>query len=203
MKDPYFFGYGSLVNSRSHAYPDPRPATIKGWRRAWVATPRFGNVLLTSVPMPGHSIQGVIAAVPGADWTALDERESGYARVPASHEVEHDHPHRPEIAIYSVAPENLRDRNGHVILLSYLDVVVQGFHDVFGEQGVQNFFDTTDGWDTPVVNDRADPVYPRHQKLTDAQTALVDDNLAQRSVKVLRRDEVPPSSARWLSRRRA
>ncbi len=191
MKDPYFFGYGSLVNTKSHDYPDPRPATLNGWRRAWVATPRFGVVLLTGVRAPEHSIQGLIAAVPGADWAALDARESGYARVAASHAVDHDHPLQPDIAVYSVAPEHQLERDSHMILLSYLDVVVQGFHEVFGETGVKAFFDTTDGWDTPIVNDRADPIYPRHQVLTNAQTALVDDHLDRLSAQVKQRHEAP------------
>lgn len=191
MHDPYFFGYGSLVNTKSHNYPDPRPATLNGWRRAWVATPRFGVVLLTGVRAPGHSIQGLIAAVPGADWEALDAREGGYARIPARDDVTHDHPQAPDIAVYAVAPENHQKRNNHMILLSYLDVVIQGFHEVFGEAGVQGFFDTTDGWDTPIVNDRADPIYPRHQVLTQGQTALVDDHLLRVSAQVQHRDKPP------------
>ncbi|MGC3938476.1 gamma-glutamylcyclotransferase family protein [Roseobacter sp. EG26] len=191
MNDPYFFGYGSLVNTKSHDYPDPRPATLHGWRRAWVATPRFGVVLLTGVRAPGHSIQGLIAAVPGADWAALDAREGGYNRLSANGSVTHDHPATPEIAVYAVAPENRLERAEHMILLSYLDVVVQGFHEVFGETGVQGFFDTTDGWDTPILNDRADPVYPRHQELTKDQTALVDHHLARLSAQVKQRHEAP------------
>ncbi len=34
MADPYFFGYSSLVNLATHDFPDPRPATLRGWRRA-------------------------------------------------------------------------------------------------------------------------------------------------------------------------
>lgn len=191
MSDPYFFGYGSLVNTKSHTYPDARPATLNGWRRAWVTTPRFGVVLLTGVPAPGHSIQGLIAAVPDADWEALDAREGGYARLPARHAVDHDHPHDPDIAVYAVAPENHLQREDHMILLSYLDVVVQGFEEIFGTAGVQAFFDTTDGWDTPVLDDRADPMYPRHQVLSAAQTALVDGHLDRLSVPVKQRHEAP------------
>ncbi|MFK7869276.1 MAG: gamma-glutamylcyclotransferase family protein [Roseobacter sp.] len=178
MHDPYFFGYGSLVNTKSHDYPDPRPAKLKGWRRAWVATPRYGVVLLTGVEAPGHDIDGLIAKVPGADWQALDAREAGYQRQTAHHATEHDLPHGPDIAVYAVARENQRPRGDQKILLSYLDVVVQGFHEVFGEAGVARFFDTTDNWDTPILNDRAAPVYPRAQVLSRAQTSLVDDHLA-------------------------
>lgn len=194
MNDPYFFGYGSLVNTRSHSYPDPQPATLNGWRRAWVATPRFGVVLLTGVRAPGHSIRGLIAAVPGADWAALDAREGGYARVPASDHVDHDHPARPEIAVYAVEPDNFHESDSHVILLSYLDVVVQGFHAVYGEEGVQHFFDTTDNWHTPILNDRDAPIYPRHQRLSALERDLVDSNLARLSAQVQQRHEtaLPP-----------
>lgn len=191
MSDPYFFGYGSLVNTRSHSYPDPHPATLNGWRRAWVATPRFGVVLLTGVPTPGHSIDGLIAAVPGADWAALDARESGYARVPAHGNIDHAHPATLEITVYVVQRKNMLERSSQMILLSYLDVVVQGFHEVFGEAGVQRFFETTDGWDTPILNDRVDPLYPRYQQLTRQQTALVDAYVAQLPAQVKERHEVP------------
>ncbi|AEI95499.1 gamma-glutamylcyclotransferase family protein [Roseobacter litoralis] len=194
MNDPYFFGYGSLVNTKSHDYPNPQPATLRGWRRAWVATPRYGVVLLTGVQAPGHSIDGLIAHVPGADWAALDAREGGYARLQASRDVDHELSHRPEIAVYAVAPEDMTDNKSHSILLSYLDVVVQGFHEVYGASGVQHFFDTTDNWHTPILNDRDDPIYPRHQRLTRAQTALVDENLDRLSAQVQKRHEaaLPP-----------
>jgi hypothetical protein len=191
MSDPYFFGYGSLVNTKSHSYPDPHPATLRGWRRAWVATPRYGVVLLTGVRAPGHEIKGLMAKVPGADWAALDAREGGYARLPASHEVDHAHPARPEVAVYAVDPDHISESESHVILLSYLDVVVQGFHEVYGPQGVQHFFDTTDNWHTPILNDRDDPIYPRHQSLTPQQRDLVDGNLDRLAAQVKQRHEAP------------
>ena len=194
MTDPYFFGYGSLVNVNTHIYPDPRPATLHGWRRAWVATPRFGVVLLTGVRAPGHSIDGLIAKVPDADWDALDAREAGYARITAGSDVTHAHDHDPEIAVYAVAGENILQSSNHMILLSYLDVVVQGFNAVYGAAGVQRFFDTTDGWDTVILNDRDDPVYPRHQSLLPDESALVDDHLRRLSAQVKLRHETTLTS---------
>lgn len=191
MHDPYFFGYGSLVNVKSHSYPNPLPATLNGWRRAWVATARERFVLLSGVRAPGHSIKGLIAAVPGADWAALDLREEGYARLPASDDVAHALPTPPEIAVYAVDAANIHDSTVHMILLSYLDVVVQGFHQVYGVDGVRHFFDTTDNWQTPILNDRADPIYPRHQRLTAEQTALVDAHLARLAAQVQQRHEAP------------
>lgn len=178
---PYFFGYGSLVNAHTHEYPDVRPAKLNGWRRAWVRTAAREVVFLTAVHDPNSSIQGVIAAVPNQNWDALDVREYGYARHPSNGAVTHDLSPSPEIAHYAIPPEAIEATGNHVILLSYLDVVVQGFLHLYQEPGVQAFFDTTSGWDVPVVNDRAAPVYPRHQTLSSAETDLVDHHLARLS----------------------
>ncbi len=189
MLDPYFFGYGSLVNAKSHDYPNAQPATLRGWRRAWVASKDHGIVQLTGVRAPDHHIKGLIAAVPGADWDALDKREGGYARLSASEHVEHSLEIPAEIAVYSVETTHITPTDNHMILLSYLDVVVQGFHEVYGEDGVQHFFETTDNWHTPIVNDRDNPFYPRHQKLTKFQRELVDGNLKNLSAQVKQRHE--------------
>lgn len=176
---PYFFGYGSLVNRATHSYPDARPAQLTGWRRAWVRTPHRDVVFLSVVKDLQCNIDGLIAAVPGADWAALDAREHGYARVLSGDAVRHDLTPAPEIAHYAVRAQDICADSDHVILLSYLDVVVQGFLREFGAQGVARFFETTSGWDTPVRDDRAAPRYPRAQVLSVDETALVDQHLAR------------------------
>ncbi|MCX8228278.1 MAG: gamma-glutamylcyclotransferase, partial [Sulfitobacter sp.] len=42
----------------------------------------------------------------------------------------------------------------------------------------------THGWDTPVLNDRAAPQYPRHQALTQQEMSLVDNNLDRLAAQV-------------------
>ncbi|MFL4468905.1 gamma-glutamylcyclotransferase family protein [Tateyamaria armeniaca] len=175
---PWFFGYGSLVNRATHSYPEAQVATLHGWRRVWVRTALREVVFLSIHPAAGHSIHGLIASVPNADWGALDLRESGYARINATPHVSHDAP-ASSIAAYQVPADRQRHGGDHCILLSYLDVVVQGFVREFGEDGARAFFDTTDGWDTPVVDDRAAPRYSRAQSLTAQERALTDDLLAQ------------------------
>lgn len=184
MNDPYFFGYGSLVNQSTHSYPNARHATLKGWRRAWVRTDAREVVFLTAVPAVGHQIDGLIAAVPDADWNALDARESGYQRISSDGKVTHVGGPVSAIAHYAVDPGDMRSDGPHVILLSYLDVVVQGYLHEFGPAGVQAFFDTTDGWDTTIHNDRAAPVYPRAQALSAEETALVDQHLTRLAARV-------------------
>ncbi|WP_171175940.1 gamma-glutamylcyclotransferase family protein [Ruegeria sp. HKCCD8929] len=179
MADPYFFGYGSLVNLATHDFPDPRPATLKGWRRAWRHTDLRPVAFLTAIRDEACEIEGMIAHVPKNDWAALDEREWAYDRVPATDAVTHPLTHEVEIAVYAVPDHRNGAPNGqHPILLSYIDVVVQGYLRAFGSDGVDRFFATTEGWDAPILNDRAEPRYPRHQQLKLEETALVDDRLA-------------------------
>lgn len=177
MSDPAFFGYGSLVNLATHSYDDPRPAVLQGWRRVWQRTNLRKAAFLSVAPCPDTELHGVIARVPGADWMALDQREAAYQRHDVTVTVHHDGPKAPT-AVYQVKPAHLSDAQDHPILRSYLDVVVQGYLKVHGEAGVAQFFDTTDGWDMPIFDDRTAPLYPRHQVLTAAETALVDHHLA-------------------------
>lgn len=181
---PYFFGYGSLVNRTTHDYPDARPAQLRGWRRSWVRTASRDVVFLTVIPDATQTIDGLIAAVPNADWAALDLREGGYARQVSGPSVQHDLAPRPDVAHYVIPQDQQQHDGNHVILLSYLDVVVQGFLREFGETGVARFFETTSGWDTPIRNDRHAPVYSRHRQLTGHETALVDHHLAKLSALV-------------------
>jgi hypothetical protein len=186
MQDAYFFGYGSLVNCATHDFTDAHTARLAGWRRVWRHTDLRPVAFLTVVPDADAEIEGLIAPVPGADWAALDQREAAYLRAPAAAQVRHSLPHAPEIAVYTIpegrhgAPDAARP-----ILLSYLDVVVQGYLREFGAAGVAQFFATTDGWDTPVLNDRTAPLYPRAQTLSSQETALVDQQLALRNATVI------------------
>jgi hypothetical protein len=52
--------------------------------------------------------------------------------------------------------------------------VAQGFLREFGEAGVARFFETTQGWEAGIRNDRAAPLYPRAQVMTDRERALVN-----------------------------
>lgn len=184
--DPWFFGYGSLVNRATHDFARPQPARLIGWRRVWRHTGLRPVAFLSAVPDAGCSIDGLIAQVPRGDWAALDEREWAYDRVPVTEAVRHDLREPAQIAVYAV-PEG-RDAapsRAHPILLSYIDVVVQGFLREFGGAGAERFFETTAGWDAPVLNDRAEPRYPRHQRLEPEETMLVDAALAARNVRLL------------------
>lgn len=177
MSNLAFFGYGSLVNCATHSYHAHRPAQLAGWRRVWRGTHLRKVAYLSVKPDETCILQGLVAQVHDDSWSALDAREAAYRRHDVSHLVTHDGP-ALQTAVYQVEPHHIAPPADHPILLSYIDVVVQGYLHIFGQAGVQHFFDTTAGWGTPILNDRADPVYPRHQTLSAAETALVDTHLA-------------------------
>ena len=179
---PSFFGYGSLVNTATHGYLNPQPAKLRGWRRIWRHSNTRDVAFLSVHRVAGGVIDGLLATVPGGDWAALDKREHGYHRhaLPLSDlALDGPAPHAPHI--YEANPLMTQDASvGHPILLSYLDVVTQGFLQVFGHSGAEAFFASTDGWG-PILDDRAAPVYPRAQVLDPAQTDFVDAQVARLS----------------------
>ncbi len=183
MSDPFFFGYGSLVNRATHDFPRAAPARVRGWARMWKRTKLRQVAFLTAVEAPGVEIDGLIAAVPNADWAALDLREHAYHRLPVK-EISHALGALPEIQIYRTKPENDTDASTeHPILLSYLDTVIQGYLREFGTAGAHAFFATTSGWDTSVLDDRDAPVYPRAQVLSASERAFVDERLVEIGVR--------------------
>lgn len=178
MTGPRFFGYGSLVNLATHDYPDARPARLAGWRRVWRHTTLRPAAFLSVEAAPGVEIDGITAAVPASDWDALDAREYAYLRRDVSNAVFHPCGTVGAIAVYEAQADLLSHPSViGPILLSYVDVVAQGYMKLYGETGAENFFATTSGWDAPVLDDRAAPRYPRHQPVTPEERAFVDEQL--------------------------
>lgn len=188
MSDPFFFGYGSLVNRATHAYGAARRARVRGWRREWRYTSFRAGPFLTAVPCPDSEIEGLVAMVPGADWRALDEREIGYCRLPLGPELSIEGDINAPTQIYAVpAADAVDPPQKQPILLSYIDVVIQGYLREYGPEGVDRFITTTDGWDAPILDDRSAPRYPRHQRLNDRERTMVDAQLARLGVTLLTR----------------
>ncbi|MCB1359009.1 MAG: gamma-glutamylcyclotransferase [Maritimibacter sp.] len=186
MSDPYFFGYGSLVNRRTHSFPDARKARVAGWRRAWRKSPLRQRPYLTVVPDPGSEVLGLVAKVPGADWAALDDREHAYERRDVTGSVTHTVGENIEVALYALTAAGQEDPGeDHPLVLSYIDAVVQGYLAEYGIDGVGHFFATTTGWHVPVLDDRAHPVYARAQVLSLAERDVVDAGLAAVGARVV------------------
>lgn len=179
MNNKHVFGYGSLVNRNTHDYNDMKQAQLPGWHRVWRHVEGRNVAFLTVERDDKSAIDGLTAQVPDTQWKALDERESSYVKESAT-SLSHHLPDGSDIHFYH-APRHLHIHSETLkpILLSYIDVVVQGFLSEFGEDGVARFFETTFGWEAPILNDRSAPIYPRHQNLSASETELVDHHLAR------------------------
>ncbi len=178
MTHPRFFGYGSLVNLATHAYPDPTPATLIGWRRVWRHAAARPVAFLSVEPCTKTTLHGVTAQVPNDDWALLDAREHAYLRRDVSDQF------TSPTAVYEANPAHTAPPStNHPILLSYLDVVFAGYTDLLGDAGPAHFFATTTGWG-PVLDDRASPLYPRAQTLAETTRTRVDAALTALAVAV-------------------
>jgi len=180
-----FFGYGSLVNLATHDYLNPRKATVQGWRRQWVYASMRDVSFLSVVKDPHSTIQGLVADVAHIGWDALDIREVGYNRHSLGQGALPESPFKG-VQIYQADPEYV-DPTAYEkpILLSYIDCVIQGFLEHFGKDGVAAFFDSTTGWERPIKDDRAAPIYPRAQILSRAETRLVDQHLERLNLTIV------------------
>jgi len=184
MIDQYIFGYGSLVNRDTHDYANVFPARLNGWRRVWRHTLLRPVAYLSATRDPDCAIDGLIMGVSHPD-PELEEREHGYDRHCVDQNISHDLQDPISVEVYAVhhqkhgVPVDLLP-----VYLSYIDVVVQGYFKEYGETGVQNFFETTDGWDAPILDDRTTPHYQRHTKLSADERSLTDHWLNQLAAKV-------------------
>ncbi len=182
MKTPdrLCFGYGSLVNRKTHDFAPSRPAEIKDWQRSWshrIRSSGQGASSLTITPAPGVSIKGLVSTVRPDQIAGLDAREAGYdlhtlpAPVFGGQLAKTD-----PIHTYISADDQIGDAE-HPILQSYLDTVLLGFLREFAESGVTHFLDTTVGWQTPILKDRINPIYPRTTPLAADHADFFDQEL--------------------------
>ena len=175
-----YFGYGSLVNlgSLRTPYISAHRATLKGWKRVWLARPRVENsfaatdglAFLSVVADDDAEIDGMVITDHVSSLPALDEREALYSRVSiATDDLRyHDEPSAISQQFLYEADQPLA-RDGAEILRSYLDVVMQGYLGHFGEAGLQRFIDTTLNFECAIREDRDNPIYPRATTLTPAE----------------------------------
>lgn len=175
------FGYGSLVNARTHRTPviATVAARLKGWRRVWRGrTPRGderdGLAFLSIEPAEGSEIDGVLMLDRAGSLPALDGREALYDRSPverAAIVMLEDHPALgPDVPIYVyVGRSSERADAPPRILGSYLQAVLQGYEHRFGPHGPAAFLASTANGALDVLHDDERPLYPRAVHLSDAE----------------------------------
>ncbi len=177
-----YFGYGSLVNRATR--PDGErawPATLRGWRRTWnhrvpASDARIACTSLSIDPaIEGDVIAGVVVRMPLAALPGLDAREANYDRLALPMAAFGLPPGLAArsggervYAYRSVAARREPAGAAHPILASYVDCIMAGYLERHGEAGLRDWIASTDGWEAPRLDDRADPAYPRAVRLPAA-----------------------------------
>jgi hypothetical protein len=187
-----YFGFGSLVNRNTLTADvvDAIPVTLKGWRRHWQARPQesIKSSLLSKIALlnihrdPSCEIDGLLIIDKLQNLSALDEREHAYDKITLS---------KSDIRLKNNSLNDFLDVSVQVyvcpfientgtsisILRSYLDVVMQGYYREYGKTGLGKFLNSTDGFELQINDDRISPVYPRHQQISDHETAIFENIL--------------------------
>ncbi|KZK83394.1 hypothetical protein PsAD13_02792 [Pseudovibrio sp. Ad13] len=198
-----YFGYGSLVNEETlPAGTTVVAGQLSGWKREWrgCSKGKEGNGRMSGVGVcalgvrreEGSVIRGAIVLDTKANLPALDKREWHYNRKSLS-----DDSFVPDCGrqmpsdtfLYQVQDQYAHWGNDeHPILQSYVDCVMAGFHRLWGREGLLHFMETTDGWDrVPILNDRAEPFYPRAIVLSKELAGTIDDLLKSVNAQYLNR----------------
>ncbi|MCR9122804.1 MAG: gamma-glutamylcyclotransferase [Phyllobacteriaceae bacterium] len=181
-----YFGYGSLVNPhthRTHVIHCER-AHLTGFGRRWQqrSDPARHPVSFLSAyhaDLAIDELSGLLIFDHRENLPAVDAREHGYDRVELDRSQlrldRDDAAGLPDVAYY-VYVARPPDEGGprHHILQSYLDAVLQGYLHQYGELGARRFVESTAAFDTPIVRDRASPLYPRAVKLAPDEVDLID-----------------------------
>ncbi|MEM8665118.1 MAG: gamma-glutamylcyclotransferase family protein [Pseudomonadota bacterium] len=165
------FGFGSLVNRHTlSGVLSARTGTVRGWRRAWRAPGHMAGgvgVCSLSVIPADDAIEGLFVTFADDERTRLAARERNYDAVPLEGEG--------GAVIYRAKPEVERWGDAaSPVSLSYLDTILGGYLDEFGEAGAERFMATTDGWFVPILDDRAAPRYPRAVALSPQAYRMID-----------------------------
>jgi len=184
-----YFGFGSLVNKNTlrTSYVDLFLASLKGYRRHWQSRSKTFESpisLLSIHEDQACDIKGVIVLDLLENLPLVDEREAGYSR----HQLDHD-----QVCVSEgvILPDNLYVYIANEVedvldegrlLQSYLDAVMQGFRNEYGDQGVSHFIDTTKGFERSIELDRQAPLYPRYVQLTQDEVQLFDKELQRAGV---------------------
>ncbi|APH72421.1 hypothetical protein BSQ44_14435 [Aquibium oceanicum] len=194
-----YFGYGSLVNRATHRTEIVHavPARLRGWRRIWRPRPDmpgFPAALLSVRRDPDAICDGLLVFDRAENLAAVDEREARYRRLPVeieALETEEPVPSGVPVYVYEADPDIPHHPEPPKILRSYLDAVLQGFLAEHGEDGMRRFIEETEGFDTPLHDDRHAPLYPRAVMLNGHERSLFATALEMR-VAAVTADPHPP-----------
>lgn len=198
-----YFGYGSLVNEETlPAGTTVIAGQLSGWKREWRACSKgkaghdgFAGMSKCALGVrrdEGSVIRGAMVLDTKANLPALDKREWHYSRKSLQEDrflPDCGRPMPSDTFLYQAQDQHAYwGDEEHPILQSYVDCVMAGFHRLWGQEGLEHFVETTDGWDrVPILTDRIKPVYPRAVVLSQTLIDTIDGLLKSVNAQYLMR----------------
>ena len=187
--DVAYFAYGSLVNRHTRPmHTRAQPARLNGWLRQWkhcMDTPSGKACALTAVPRVGSQIEGVLVLDRRDKLAEVDRRETGYKRERIVLQQSDIAVPITELETYiyvSTGDHNRWGTTEYPIWLSYVDCILAGCIDVWGRAGAERFIASTEGWQAPLLDDRAAPRYPRALALEETTRQVIDGLLKENGI---------------------
>ncbi|WP_320825620.1 gamma-glutamylcyclotransferase family protein [Reinekea sp.] len=181
----FIFGYGSLIcsdsRSRTGVSGPAHPIEVQGIARKWsVHVPDYAATAVGAHSDAQGHCNGVFFAVDEDNLSRFDGREKGYRRIQV-----------PWAAVQSTSTAELpalgtlwayvgtsqaAPHAQRPIMQSYLDVILNGCLN-YGPDFARRFTELTGQWQY-LVNDRAQPTYPRplksHGRLPEIDQVMLD-----------------------------
>ncbi len=142
--------------------------------------------MLSVHPDTGTSIDGLLVIDHAAHLPLVDVRETHYDRIALNRQqlsVSRADVKLPSAFVYVARKAEFTGKAR--LLQSYLDAVMAGFFQEYGEEGLIAFLDTTEGFGMDMICDRDHPYYPRAVHLPAKLGAKFDALLASRGVRFL------------------
>ncbi|MFT2110478.1 gamma-glutamylcyclotransferase [Marinomonas sp. 2405UD68-3] len=166
----FIVGYGSLISGISRAKTGETgrvwPIKIADFERHWsVMTSEFGMSSVAVIPKKGAYCNGVLIEISEAEIPVFDLREQGYerAQIDSSQLSSYQDEALPNGTVWIYHSDDITPPTPACpITLSYADVILAGCMEQ-GDAFVRDFLQHTCGWESPLLNDRQHPRYPRVQ----------------------------------------
>ena len=199
----FVLGYGSLLSASSRTLhsDNPHPALaveVTGFKREWITRAFHESQTYVGAIADQESVINA-HCVPFALNPKLQSRERDYRFVevglaqvnalncPNVNLIEQLQ--KPDVSLWICESLDVYPSNAeHPIYQSYIDTCLSGcishfdgHNKEFGLQHARHFIRSTGGWQH-IVDDRADPQYPRHAMIDAYMQSLIDSLLAQELV---------------------
>lgn len=194
----YIVGYGSLLSHDSrHRFSnldiDPIYVVLKGWSRSWSVPCAIERQTYVGVHKDENlSVNAVL--IPTEEITSeLLEREKNYTFVevdPADLKVTCTRAKSktlPQGRFWICEPKHFQVADSkNPINQTYVDTCLIGCLESGNQQVMQQFIQSTSGWENGWHNDRNEPKYPRAATASDEQLELIDQLLERAGILIYR-----------------